>query len=155
MKLSLPEDWFIRALEREQAADEHTGMDNRIFNVNGKGGPMLAEALALAFKQESINTRCEAWVFSQKHGLILLWHAEKGAHPMPAPMLAHECVPFVMSWLKSPQADTVEKTGWDADTQHDGSNSDGWRVYCEDWGHVAENHYAICAVKPVKLWHGK
>ena len=59
------------------------------------------------------------------------------------------------SWLKGEFAKTVILDDWDADMNHDGSNSRGWRVYVGDWGHVGDEMYAICAVKPVFLWHGK
>ena len=62
---------------------------------------------------------------------------------------------MVQAWLASDEAKQTVKEGWDRDLDHDGSNGPGWRVYCEDWGHVATYSAAICAVKPVWLWYGK
>jgi hypothetical protein len=72
-------------------------------------------------------------------------------------MSADQIFPLVDNWLHGEFAKEVLKTadGWDANMDHDGSNSVGWRVYVDDWGHVANNHYAICAIKPAYMWHGK
>ena len=115
---------------------------------------MLLDTLKLVFAQKDM-TVCRAWAFSQKHGLILLWNPDTDSTVLPAPMNAEQCLAFVTAWLASAEAKTVEKSGWDGACDHDGSDSTGWRVYCDDWGHVAGFHGAICAIKPVILWHGK
>lgn len=132
-------------------------MDNRIFNVNGEGEQMLLDTLKLVFTQEGDNTTCKAWKQTDEHGLLLLWwHEDRDkTNPFPAPMTAEQCLPFVTAWLKSDAAKKVKLDGWDASTDHVGSNGAGWRVYCEDWGHVAGRSDAICAIKPVVLWFGK
>lgn len=132
-------------------------MDNRIFNVNGNGEQMLLDTLRLVFAQEGQKTTSKAWLSTKQHGLILLWYKsdEKGVSAFPAPLTADQCLPFVLAWLESDEAKSVELSGWDADTDHDGDNGSGWRVYCEDWGQVADIHAAICAIKPVVLWYGK
>lgn len=129
--------------------------DNRIFNVNGESDGDLLGALKLVFAQE--NTTCKGWMFKPTHGLILLWWADEGqgVNKFPAPLTAEECFIFVKSWLKSEDAAKVEMKDWDADADHDGHNEMGWRVYCEDWGHVANRSDAICAVKPIHCWYGK
>lgn len=129
-------------------------MDNRIFNVNGRGDDMLLGVLTLAFLQAGERTLCRAWVFSVEHGLILLESISEGIR-LPAPVGVNGARGFVCDWLESEQAQSVNLTGWDANADHDGSNSPGWRVYVEDWGKVANHHSAICAVKPAFLWHGK
>ena len=131
-------------------------MDNRIFNVNGSGSEMLRKALELAFMQEGDNTTCTAWRETKEHGLILLWaKASDNANPLPAPLSASQCVDVVETWLQGDFAQTVELSDFCEDHDHDGSNSDGWQVYCEDWGHVGDEHYAICAIKPAFMWNGK
>ncbi len=127
-------------------------MDNRQFNVNGSGKEMLLNALKLAFEQKGRNTTATGYIIDPKKGMILLWHNEKGT-ALPAPFNAEAACNFVWTWLESEPE--IECKGWDADNDHDGHNSLGWRVYCEDWGHVGHNHYAIVAVKPAYLWHGK
>lgn len=130
-------------------------MDNRLFNVNGKGDQMLKDTLALAFKQDGDNTTCEAWIETQDHGLILLWLHRDGSNRLPAKMTADGIFQTVKGWLSSEFAKTVKLSEWCGDCDHDGHNSMGWQVYCEDWGHVANNPYAICAIKPAFMWHGK
>lgn len=127
--------------------------DNRIFNVNGRGDEQLLAALNLAFSQEGSSAK--AWKSSKRHGLILLWHNGTDGTPFPSAMTAEECLPFIKAWLKSEDAKGVEMIGWDANADHDGDNGMGWRVYCEDWGHVDNSSSAICAVKPAMLWYGK
>ena len=126
--------------------------DNRVFNVNGKGQDMLLATLKLV--QAQAYSKFRGYKVSKKHGIILLWCAEKGIS-FPSELSAEEVTPIVLSWLNSKEAKEIETVDWDKDADHDGSNSVGWRVYCEDWGHVDHESYAICAVKPVFLWHGK
>lgn len=130
-------------------------MDNRIFNVNGRGTEMLTDTLKLVFTQWGKNSRCVSWRFNKDKGLILKWHAEDGDSILPSPMTAEECIPMIVSWLNSGVAKNMTYQRWDADEDHDGENCMGWRVYCEDWGHVDDSFYAICAVRPVYLWYGK
>ncbi len=138
-------------------------MDNRIFNVNGESPTMLRDALKLVFAQEGDRTRAAAWVFSQEHGMILLWVIPSTGDylrphpctPFPTPLTAEQVEPLVSLWLKSEQAKTVKCEKWDADADHDGSNGLGWRVYCGDWGHVGNESYGICAIKPAWMWYGK
>lgn len=128
--------------------------DNRIFNVNGEGEAMLLATLKLVFAQS--HETCMAWFVSETHGLVLLWSDTcERATLFPAGLSAEECLPFVLAWLKSADAKKIKKERWDADTDHDGSDGDGWRVYCEDWGHVDNEFAAICGIKPVVLWYGK
>ena len=131
-------------------------MDNRIFNVNGEGEKMLLAALELAFMQRDENTRCVAWQTTEK-GLILLCDQCKDSTPLPSSkgMTAAGVLPMVIGWLSSVDLNGIEMNMWDDDHDHDGGNSLGWRVYCEDWGKVGGNGSAICAVKPAFMWYGK
>jgi hypothetical protein len=137
-------------------------MDNRQFNINGQGKEMLQRTIRLAFEQEGQRTTAKAYVIDPDKGLVLLWHPVKETMPFPAHFNADAATEFIWAWLQSEPK--MEHTDWDADLDHDGHNSMGWRVYCEDWGHVQlgprhstkeASHYAIVAVKPAYLWHGK
>ena len=131
-------------------------MDNRIFNVNGSGEEMLLAALRLAFMQDGSNRRCRGWQLT-KNGLVLAWYVEGNTVPFPGSrgMTAEEVLPVVLSWLVGDDAKGVLMEGLDANADHDGDNSLGWRVFCEDWGHAGGCTTAICAVKPAYLWYGK
>jgi len=130
-------------------------MDNRVFNVNGSGDEMLKAALALVFRQEGERTACKSWIQTKEHGLVLLWCAGQGDSDLPAPLDSEGVFPLIKQWLTSEFAKSVTPSDWCQNQDHDGSNSDGWQVYCEDWGHVAGSHYAICGIKPAYMWHGK
>jgi hypothetical protein len=133
-------------------------MDNRVFDVNGCDDESLLVALILAFKQQSTKATAKGWIKSPTHGLILLWHTNDAATAFPNPMTADECLPIVKSYLKHVECTDELCSGWDADfskADNDVSTELGWRVYCEDWGHVNGNCYAICAIKPSFMWYGK
>lgn len=141
-------------------------MDNRIFSVNGRGLSMLTDTLKLAFWQQagcydndrSTNT-VKGFTVETDKGLILLWDIDEknpDHHKFMAPLSAEAVAPMVEQWLKSEVASEISLGPWEDDCDHDGHNSKGWRVYCEDWGHVGQaNWRAVVAVKPVFLWHGK
>ena len=131
-------------------------MDNRIFNVNGKTEEQLISALEYVFNQViQFNPTCSSWKMNNK-GLILYWHKEAGeCFPGNVDLSAKEVVPFVKKWLSNAKPEDFDLDGWDVNLDHDGHNSIGWRIYCEDWGKVDDSPYAICAIKPVYLWHGK
>lgn len=100
------------------------------------------------------------------------------AQRLPTGMTAAQVVELVWAWLNSPEAGVcVEWTDrytppekisrvdgdghsgfseWDrSNIDMDGSIEIGWRVFCNDWGHVRGVHTGICAVKPAALWFGK
>jgi len=134
-------------------------MDNRVFNVNGKGLEMLIATLQLAFSQEGRNTTAKAYTIDPEKGLILLWYIPdsktKKINPFLVPLSAEAVAVQVMEWLKTDGAWETKLDHWDEDCDHDGHNTKGWRVYCEDWGHVGTHHNAIVAIKPAYMWHGK
>lgn len=131
-------------------------MDNRLFNVNGRGEDMLRLSLRLAFLQHCDNVKVKAWSQSKEHGLVLHW---SDSHPdsqqFMAPLSADEVTPMVLAWLRSDFASNVKLGEWCDDHDHDGTNSSGWQVYCEDWGHVGSATNTLCAIRPAFLWHGK
>lgn len=80
--------------------------------------------------------------------LILLWH-EEGAMtvPLPFPLDRKQSAQFIVDWLKQvPRGDQPD---------HDGSNSHGWRLFTEAWGHVAGHSCAIVGVQPAWAMYGK
>lgn len=131
-------------------------MDNRIFNVNGRGTDMLQKALELAFIQNGRNTTCNAWKQTKENGLILLWSSSsKDAVPLPSPLSHEQCIPLIEGWLNGDFSKSVQLSEFCEDHSHDGENRKGWQMYCENWGHVGGEHYAICAIKPAYMWYGK
>ena len=114
-------------------------MNNRVFSVNGSGSDKLLATIKLAFNQDftpfmqRVEPICKGWAFNKEKGLILLSYfgREDNVNVLPD-MTADQVFPLVEAWLKSDEAKSVEKTGWDRDLDHDGHNTGGWRVYVED-----------------------
>ncbi|MEN6303190.1 MAG: hypothetical protein ABFD96_10730 [Armatimonadia bacterium] len=127
--------------------------DNRVFNVNGGSRDMLLATLKLAFAQAGFNAR--AWVQDDAKGMLLLWWPGDRVQALPGSLSAEGVLPLVEAYLESDAAKRVECEGWDADADHDGHNSGGWRVYVEDWGRVGGYSSVICAIRPAFMWHGK
>lgn len=129
-------------------------MDNRVFNINGEGLPFLVATLKLAFMQETQHGAI-GWDVLPGKGFVLLAYGD-APNKFPGELSAEECAPMVYRWLNSPIAKAMDCTGWDADSDHDGSNEYGWRVYVEDWGHVGKHTGGtICAIRPAYMWYGK
>lgn len=143
-------------------------MDNRVFRVNGSGSDMLLRALELVFMQDGGRylgrnegydyNICTGWKQTQEHGLILVrWAGDRDeVNQLPGDgMGPAQVLPWVEVWLEGDFAKAVEPEEWCHNLDHDGSNSDGWIVYCEDWGKVGGLSGAICGIKRAYLWHGK
>lgn len=114
---------------------------------------MLLHALELIFEQRKHVAKA---YLRNEYGLVLYWHHDKGTIAFPARLTADQVLPTVLAYLDDPDGHPELKfEEWDADTEHDGYNRKGWRVYVEDWGHVGGNSYALCAIRPVFLWYGK
>lgn len=135
-----------------------TGFDNRVFDVNGQSLETLRLAFQLAYAQDW-DAKAKAWKYDPEFGIIFFWHHVEGTHPFPVPLTADESADIAFAWLNSDEAKTFDiKSYWHKDADHDGSNSKGWRAYVNDWGHVGNSsagHYALLAVHPSYLWHGK
>ena len=131
------------------------GGDNRIFNVNGTSEEFLGEVLGIALLQS--NNRVEGWQKDPKRGVVLYWHAEgqKGVTPFLSEPTSKELARMILKSLAEPWAKDIPMKDWDANADHDGDNELGWRVYCNDWGHIGDNAYAFLCVKPAFLWYGK
>jgi hypothetical protein len=150
-------------------------MDNARLDVVNEGEAALRLALALAMGQHAQVTHWKVskarrvtryWALEGKptHGhseelvvdpadakarptLILLWHDEGQATPLPAPMELEATVSFVKNWLAH--------ATYGREPDHDGSNGRGFRVFTEDWGHVYDHHYAVVGIQPAWAMYGK
>lgn len=128
--------------------------DSRIFNVNGSGLDMLTKTLELVFIQEGAKT-AKSFIVDKEKGLIIYWGSVEGCNTFMAPLSAKKVATQVYEWLQTDEAKTIEYDSWCIDADHDGHNSEGWQVYCEEWGHVKDSNIAICAVKHAYIWYGK
>jgi len=80
--------------------------------------------------------------------LIFGWHESmKGGVKLPFKLDYIAAADWAERWLA--------EQDYGPEPDHDGSNSKGWRVYNEDWGHVDGCGYSFCAVQPDWAMHGK
>lgn len=91
-----------------------------------------------------------------KKGLVFFWTKSSigselaGAKiiDLPFPLKGDAIGNYAWEWLTS-------AAEYGPEPDHDGSNGRGWRVYNEDWGHVAGRWDAFFAVQPVWAMYGK
>lgn len=80
--------------------------------------------------------------------LVLFRYPNDAMQPFPSPMTAEQVQPMVEAWLA--------QATYGPEPDHDGSNEKGWRVYNEEWTHVATfRTSAFVAIEPIWLLHGK
>ena len=142
-------------------------MDNVLFNVNGNKDEDLLKAIELVASTTSYGdaAKFRGYAIDPLAGFVLLEHPnekQKNVQVLPDAMTAAEILPIIQVYLRSGKSRILNLGQWECNLDHDGSNSEGWRVYVEDWGHIPVegdkySHYssAVCAVKRVFLWHGK
>lgn len=133
--------------------------DNRLFNVNGENAKTLKLAIKLAFMEDSYSEKgnaAKAYLIHPLKGLIFLWTDNvEGAIAFDEPLYYKKAFKFATQWLESDKADSIHLEDNEQDIDHDGFNSLGWRVYFDGLLPEVNPFYAICAVKPCYLWHGK
>lgn len=148
-------------------------MDNRTIDMVSVGSEDLATAIALMwenapgkkathykigkFKDNVFyfveNGKCTGHMREMvpdvegKDTLILLWHEERDATPLPFPLDRDGAVQFAVNWLK--EVEYPDLGNFDGTAKH------GWRLFTEAWGYVANYHYAIIGVQPTWALYGK
>lgn len=137
-------------------------MNNKIFDINGHRDSNLLDALRLAFKNQYDNFKdhtAGSWKITQEKGLILCRgnHQKGGVNLFPTPLTADQVFPIVKQYLEDSNTWDNGKfiDHWDKPINFDGSLSKGWRVYCDDWGHIDGDCDVIIAIRPAYMWHGK
>lgn len=145
-------------------------MDNFHIDILAEGDETLLEALAIAFRHNAPGGKATHWAgFDMKFKgvewysrdrpgtkrptLVFYWIDPKldDATPFPAPIKPKEAVAMVGVWMEG----LKEGNRFPQEPDHDGSNGEGYRIFCEQWGHVNDNHYAIVAVQPTWAMYGK
>lgn len=113
-----------------------------IFNHNAPGGK------AVAWKETKIESNPE-WIGANptRPLLILLWHKDQDSIKLPSPLNVRGACELIQNWLNE------QDYGHEPD--HDGDNGKGFRLFCDHWGHVEGEHYAIIGVTPAWAMYGK
>ena len=118
-------------------------MDNFKFDMVAEGKDTLKVALSL-FNPPG-NKVCGYSTDGRK--LVLYWSESSKAIMLPFKMTLEQAADFAYGWL--------EQADYGPEPDHDGDNGKGWHLYCDDWGHVDNDHYAFAAIKPVWAMYGK
>lgn len=134
----------------------YTAPDNRLFKVNGNGSDLLLKTLKLALETSGFK-QIDSYRIDPIKGFVLQWHCEKEKSIELKEKTPEEVLPLIEEYLETDEADLTEKKRWESAFDDDGYVIDdpGWVVYCEDWGHIGADHYAIVAIKKVYMWYGK
>lgn len=126
--------------------------DNMRVDVSAEGRADFNTAFHLLFDLAR-KGKAVAWNVIPGKGLVLYWVLPErapvpaGVAALPFPMGPSAAVEFAWHWL--------EQADYGPQPDHDGDNTKGWRVYNEEWGHVADDYRAFMAVAPVWMMHGK
>lgn len=141
-------------------------MDNFALDIVSEGQESFRLAMQIALSEHRsashyavVERPCPVNEFMKPGGkrkaLVLFWHDHESFSPrptpFPCPMKGKALDAFVWAWLE----DAWEKGFHGQQPDHDGDNSNAWRVFNEAWGHVADSPYAFVAIQPVWAMHGK
>lgn len=139
-------------------------MDNPQFSVNGKikDRESLLQLLKIRCKQdgfEDYSRSIEGYSISPKYGLVLYWAkpdtSPDGFVPFPSKLTPEAVMPIINAFLDDDTLQNeVDKMDEMYTNDSDVDNSRGWRIYCNDWGHIGD-WSAFVAIKKVWLWYGK
>ena len=125
-------------------------------------------AMTLAFTGKMYDANVTHYSISKKYGLILFWCSVNGGKifvgeptgsdinlesnwtpviKLPYEMDGVAAASFAWNWLMIAE--------YDREPDHDGDNDRGFIVYNEDWGHIANRHEGLVAIKPCWQMYGK
>lgn len=121
-------------------------MDNFHIDITSRGIDPLKSALSLCGHKKVSGYRVEET--KGKPRMIFYWASSPNAAPFPFEMPIDQAAQFAQAWL-----DGGAEYGREPD--HDGHNEKGFRLYCEDWGHVAGEWQAFVAIEPAWAMYGK
>lgn len=126
-------------------------MDNRHISVQSEGRKAFDLAFQLLF-DNAAGGKATHYFEDKDKGLVLCWYedASKKTVKLPSALTWRGAADLAWNWLEEQDEKQYRER-----LDHDGSNGKGFKVYNEDWGHVAGSSYAILAVLPVWAWYGK
>jgi len=128
-------------------------MDNFHFDMTSQGAEKLKVALGLfdppgrKVVGYSVGEVDYGGGKGLKRRLVLYWNDSAQATKLPFPMTMEQAADFAAGWL--------EHADYGREPNHEGSNSKGWRLYCESWRMVGSDWCAFAAVEPAWALHGK
>ncbi len=124
-------------------------MDNFHFDMTSLGAEKLKTALGLfdpPGRKVVGYSVGDATTLGRKR-LVLYWNDSLAATKLPFPMTLEQAAAFAVGWL--------EHADYGREPDHEGSNSKGFRIYCEGWCMVGSDFAAFAAIEPAWAMHGK
>lgn len=142
-------------------------MDNFKIDITAEGEASLRKAIEIAFAHNAPGSKIESYHIKKlensswydipeslkgETAIILRWikaesFTEGGPVNLPFKLDSAGAADFAIRWLA--EQDRGPEPG------HDGSNGKGWRIFTGAWGHVGNDHYAVCAIVPAWAMYGK
>lgn len=142
-------------------------MDNFKIDITAEGKTSLHKAIEIVFAHNAPGGKVESYQVVQlqscpytgipeslngKTALVLRWtKADQMKPDGPVNLLTKldvaGAVDLASRWLA--------EQDYGRQPDHDGDNGKGWRVFTGNWGHVGNDHYAVCAILPEWAMYGK
>jgi len=142
-------------------------MNNFGIDITAEGQETLLKAIEIAFAHNAPGQCMESYHLSKlesseynglpknvdgRKAIILRWTktekvAEGGPVNLPFKLDPRGAADFARRWLA--------EQDYGQEPDHDGHNGKGWRIITGNWGHIGDDHYAICAILPWWAMYGK
>lgn len=134
-------------------------MDNFHFDITARPAHKLRadddtpDTLDLAMRIAFLHHRTAThYCIHPEKGLVFFWAESTRSSiwksiPLPFELDYLGAADWARRWLR--------EQDYGPEPDHDGSNVRGWRVYNEDWGHVADDWAAFVAIHPEWAMLGK
>jgi hypothetical protein len=116
-------------------------MDNRKIELVMDDNFELAMQLAIGHRKTmgyQIHENC----------MVLYWAKSNKMASLPYEMELQDVISFVKGWLNKTKPNSPQP-------DHDGDNSQGFRIFNEAWGHVFGEWQAFIAIQPIWAMYGK
>lgn len=150
-------------------------MDNRIINIQSEGQSSFNMAMNLLI-EGSPGKRMEAFAVlpsleercthnpsrtnvqgKSSNTLVLFWSRPSNSVWTPfvqnLRLKLRGIQEYAWEWLVAQDEKREEYLG---DNVFDGSlGKEGFKAFCEEWGHVGEERRAFAAIRPMWAWYGK
>jgi len=146
-------------------------MDNMIFDIRGDKHN-FHEAMEYV-KTIAPGNKATHYAIAPGFGLVLFWshpgtdklwwmagdegHTEHKEIKIEVKTFDIPFEKFVEHWVFNQDPKDYNPGKWEQSLEEDcdASVGEGFKMWCEGWGHVGNNHYAFAVVKPIAAWYGK
>jgi len=123
-------------------------MDNRQFDITADTTVELELAMKIAFMNWG-ESRTAVGYEVIDNTLVFYWTEVPSMTKGLYPIKVEHAINMTKNWLE-----TVSPTEREPDIDGD-IGKDGFRVYCDFWGHVHDKWQAFVGIQPKWAWYGK